>query len=128
MSPDRTRARTSTDAADRDPHCLFCKIVGGEVPAEVVATSAHAIAFRDLHPQAPTHVLVIPRRHGANAAETAAQAGTDALVALAAQVAEEEGLDHGYRLVFNTGPDSGQAVFHTHLHLLGGRTLSWPPG
>jgi histidine triad (HIT) family protein len=117
----------STDAA-RDPHCLFCKIVAGEVPAEVVATSGQAIAFRDLHPQAPTHVLVIPRRHGADAAETAAQGGVDALVTLAAQVAEAEGLDHGYRLVFNTGADSGQAVFHTHLHLLGGRSLSWPPG
>ena len=117
----------STDAA-RDPHCLFCKIVAGEVPAEVVATSGHAIAFRDLHPQAPTHVLVLPRRHGADAAETAAQGGVDALVTLAAQVAEAEGLDHGYRLVFNTGADSGQAVFHTHLHLLGGRSLSWPPG
>lgn len=119
---------TSTDAAVRDPHCLFCRIVAGEVPAEVVGTSDHAIAFRDLHPQAPTHVLVIPRRHAANAAGTAAQGGVDALVALAAQVAHEEGLEQGYRLVFNTGADAGQAVFHTHLHLLGGRNLTWPPG
>jgi histidine triad (HIT) family protein len=118
----------STDASTRDPHCLFCKIVAGTVPAEVVGTSTHAIAFRDLHPQAPTHVLVIPRRHAANASETAAQGGVDALVALAAQVAHEEGLDQGYRLVFNTGPDAGQAVYHTHLHLLGGRSLTWPPG
>jgi histidine triad (HIT) family protein len=127
MSPDQTSSKATADTA-RDPHCLFCKIVAGEVPAEVVKTSAHAIAFRDLHPQAPTHVLVIPREHTANAAETAAVGGVDALVGLAAEVAEEEGLEHGYRLVFNTGPDSGQAVFHTHLHLLGGRTLSWPPG
>jgi histidine triad (HIT) family protein len=124
MSPHQT----GPDATTRDPHCLFCKIVAAEVPAEVVATSADAIAFRDLHPQAPTHVLVIPRRHGANAAETASQAGVDALVSLADQVATQEGLEHGYRLVFNTGPDAGQAVFHTHLHLLGGRGLSWPPG
>lgn len=124
MSPHETGAAGAT----RDPHCLFCTIVAGEVPAQVVATSADAIAFRDLHPQAPTHVLVIPRRHGADAAETASQHGVDALVSLAAQVAEQEGLEHGYRLVFNTGPDAGQAVFHTHLHLLGGRSLSWPPG
>lgn len=119
---------TSKDAAARDPHCLFCKIVAGEIPAEVVGTSAHAVAFRDLHPQAPTHVLVIPRRHAANAAATAGHGGVDALVVLAAQVAHDEGLEQGYRLVFNTGADAGQAVFHTHLHLLGGRNLAWPPG
>ena len=112
----------------RDPHCLFCSIVAGEVPAAIVATSEAAIAFRDLNPQAPTHVLVIPRHHAATAAETAAAGGLDALVSLAAHVAAEEGLDQGYRMVFNTGPDAGQSVFHTHLHLLGGRYLSWPPG
>lgn len=111
-----------------DPHCLFCKIVAEEVPAEVVASNGSAIAFRDLNPQAPTHVLVIPRRHGANAAETARQGGADALISLAAEVAESEGLGQGYRLVFNTGADAGQTVFHTHIHLLGGRTMGWPPG
>ena len=111
-----------------DPHCLFCKIVAEKVPAEVVASNDKAIAFRDLNPQAPTHVLVIPRRHGANAAESAQHGLMDDLVAFAAEVAEEEGLTHGYRLVLNTGPDAGQAVFHTHLHLLGGRSLGWPPG
>jgi histidine triad (HIT) family protein len=121
-----TEARAEREA--RDPHCLFCKIVAGEVPAQVVGSNPQAIAFRDLHPQAPTHVLVIPRRHAANAAETAAHGGVDALVSLAAEVAQEEGLEHGYRLVFNTGGDAGQAVFHTHLHLLGGRGLGWPPG
>lgn len=119
---------SSENESTPDPHCLFCKIVAGDVPAEVVASNDTAIAFRDLNPQAPTHVLVIPRRHGANAAETAAQGGVDALVGLAHEVAAEEDLDHGYRLVFNTGADAGQAVFHTHLHLLGGRNLSWPPG
>lgn len=119
---------TSTEAAESDPHCLFCKIVAGVVPAEIVASSRHAVALRDLHPQAPTHVLVIPRRHAANAADSAALGGIDALVSLADQVAREEGLRHGYRLVFNTGGDAGQTVFHTHLHLLGGRGLSWPPG
>lgn len=111
-----------------DPHCLFCQIVAEKVPAEVVASNDKAIAFRDLNPQAPTHVLVIPRRHGANAAESAEHGVMDALVSLAAEVAEEEGLTHGYRLVLNTGPDAGQAVFHTHLHLVGGRNLGWPPG
>lgn len=111
-----------------DPHCLFCRIVSGEIPAEVVATNDHAIAFRDRNPQAPVHVLVIPRRHAANAAETAAQGGTDALITLADKVAQQEGLDQGYRLVFNTGRDGGQVVFHTHLHLLGGRNMGWPPG
>ncbi|MGA8045223.1 MAG: HIT domain-containing protein [Dermatophilaceae bacterium] len=124
MSP----GQSSAAGHARDPHCLFCSIVAGEVPAQVVATSEHAIAFRDLNPQAPTHVLVIPRSHAATAAETAADGGLDAVVSLAAQVAREEGLEQGYRMVFNTGPDAGQSVFHTHLHLLGGRHLAWPPG
>ena len=124
MSP----GQSSAAGHARDPHCLFCSIVAGEVPAQVVATSEHAIAFRDLNPQAPTHVLVIPRDHAATAAETAADGGLDAVVTLADQVAREEGLDQGYRMVFNTGPDAGQSVFHTHLHLLGGRHLAWPPG
>lgn len=119
---------SSENTTTPDPHCLFCKIVAGDVPAEVVASNDKAIAFRDLHPQAPTHVLVIPRRHGADAAETAAQGGVDALITLASEVAAEEGLDQGYRLVFNTGRDAGQVVFHTHLHMLGGRNMGWPPG
>ncbi|MDO5502069.1 MAG: HIT domain-containing protein [Actinomycetia bacterium] len=120
--------RKSTPATETDPHCLFCKIVAGDVAAEVVGSNSAALAFRDLNPQAPTHVLVIPRRHAANAAASAEHGDVDALVALAAQVAEEEGLGSGYRLIFNTGADAGQAVFHTHLHLIGGRQLSWPPG
>ena len=110
------------------PHCLFCRIVAGEVPAQIVASNDHAVAFVDRSPQAPTHILIIPRRHAANAAETAAQRGTDAIIALADQVARQEGLDHGYRLVTNTGADGGQVVFHTHYHLLGGRQMRWPPG
>lgn len=113
---------------NRDPHCLFCKIVAEEIPAAVVGSSATALAFRDLNPQAPTHILIIPKRHAANAAESADLGDVDGIVALAAEVAREEGLGNGYRLVFNTGADAGQAVFHTHLHLLGGRSLNWPPG
>src|SRR5690606_27303629 len=112
----------------KDPNCLFCKIVAGEVPAEIVASNDDAVAFQDRNPQAPTHVLVIPREHGANAAETAAQGRTDAIVALADAVAQREGLEQGYRLVVNTGAEAGQAVFHTHYHLIGGRHLGWPPG
>ena len=110
--------------------CLFCKIVAGEIPAEVVHESATTVAFRDISPQAPTHVLVVPRTHVANAAELAAQdpATVADLVAAAAAVAEAEGHGTDYRLVFNTGAQAGQTVFHAHLHVLGGRSMTWPPG
>lgn len=110
--------------------CIFCRIVAGEVPATVVHETATTFAFRDLSPQAPTHVLVVPRTHVANAAELAdVEPGTMAdLVAAAAEVAQAEGVGAGYRLVFNTGADAGQTVFHAHLHLIGGRSLTWPPG
>lgn len=114
--------------ADQD--CLFCKIVSGEVPATIVHESPTTVAFRDLQPQAPTHVLVIPRSHYPDAAalaqgepETAAH-----LFDAAREIAAQEGLDNGYRLVLNTGPDAHQTVFHAHLHVLGGRAMGWPPG
>jgi histidine triad (HIT) family protein len=109
--------------------CLFCKIVAGEIPAEVVHVTESAVAFRDIDAQAPTHVLVVPRDHYANAAELAAgdPHATAELVRVAAAVATAEGHDD-YRLVFNTGPGVGQTVFHTHLHLLAGRSMTWPPG
>jgi len=109
--------------------CLFCKIVSGDIPADVVHSTGLAVAFRDINPQAPTHVLVIPRSHHANAAElSAAEPETVAhLVDVAAHVAAEDGVED-YRLVFNTGAGVGQTVFHTHLHLLGGRSMTWPPG
>lgn len=113
------------------PDCLFCGIASGEIPAKTVRESSRAIAFRDINPQAPTHVLVIPRDHYANLAEIAA-AGDGLLedvASLAAQVATDEGVaEGGYRVVFNTGPDAGQTVHHVHAHLLGGRPLEWPPG
>ncbi|MDP9822425.1 histidine triad nucleotide-binding protein [Nocardioides massiliensis] len=110
--------------------CLFCKIVAEEIPADVVAADEHTVAFRDISPQAPTHVLVIPREHHVDAASLASSTdgGVDALVRTAKRVAEAEGLGNGYRLVFNTGQDGGQTVFHVHLHLLGGRPMAWPPG
>lgn len=109
--------------------CLFCRIVAGEVPADVVARTDHAVAFRDVDPQAPVHVLVVPRQHVADAAELAEQAPATVaeLVAIAHGVAAEAGHD-SYRLVFNTGAGAGQTVFHAHLHLLAGRSLTWPPG
>lgn len=109
--------------------CIFCRIVGGTIPATLVASSEHAIAFRDLHPQAPSHLLVIPRRHVASLAEATDAAELGALLLLAAEVARSEGLaDTGYRVVANTGNDGGQTVHHLHLHVLGGRAMHWPPG
>ncbi len=109
--------------------CLMCRIVAGEITPDIVARTDTSIAFRDINPQAPTHVLVIPNRHVANAAELAADAAElQDVLALAASVAEQEGLSDGYRLVFNTGATAGQSVFHAHLHVLGGRAMAWPPG
>lgn len=110
--------------------CLFCRIVAGEVPATVVHEGPRTLAFRDVNPQAPTHVLVIPKDHHANAAELAAAdpAYVGEVLAAAAEVARQEGLAGGYRLVTNTGGDAGQSVDHLHVHLLGGRSLGWPPG
>lgn len=109
--------------------CLFCKIVSGAIPGDIVLTTDEVVAFRDIDPVAPTHVLVVPREHTANAAETVASdpALVGALVAAAADIASREGLDD-YRLVLNTGEGAGQSVFHTHLHVLGGRSMTWPPG
>ena len=110
--------------------CLFCKIVAGEIPADVVHETKTTLAFRDIAPQAPTHVLVIPRSHQPDAAALTAnepEVMVDLLNAAAA-VAEQEGLGEGYRLVFNTGALAGQLVFHVHVHVLGGRRMNWPPG
>jgi histidine triad (HIT) family protein len=109
--------------------CIFCRIVAGQLPADVVRTGERVLAFRDLNPKAPTHVLVIPREHFATVEELAA-ADPDALaelVLLGAGIAGEAE-QGGYRLVFNTGPRSGQTVFHVHGHVLAGRDLTWPPG
>ncbi len=113
-----------------DPDCLFCKIVAGEIPSDVVHETETTFAFRDLEPQAPTHVLVVPRAHHPNAGTLAAAepgVAVDLLTAVAA-VANQEGLGEGYRLVFNTGARAHQTVFHAHAHVLGGRDMGWPPG
>lgn len=109
--------------------CIFCRIVTGEIPGEIVHTTERTVAFRDLNPQAPLHVLVVPKAHFRDAASLAAgdPAASAELVTTAAAVATAEGYDD-YRLVLNTGADAGQTVFHTHLHLLAGRAMTWPPG
>jgi histidine triad (HIT) family protein len=111
--------------------CLFCRIAAGEIPCDRVYEDEEILAFRDINPQAPTHILVIPRRHVSSLDELrdgdAALAGR--LVVAATRLAREEGLaGSGYRLVTNCGAGAGQTVFHLHLHLLGGRTFRWPPG
>lgn len=109
--------------------CLFCRIVRGEIPAKIVARNDHCVAFRDINPQAPTHVVIIPREHIPSLNEARDAAALGHLSLLAAEVARAEGLsERGYRTVVNTNSDAGQTVFHVHLHLLGGRKMGWPPG
>jgi histidine triad (HIT) family protein len=113
----------------QDPNCVFCRIASGEIPAARIYEDELCIAFRDLTPQAPTHVLVIPREHVESLADTTAWPLGGALLAACASVARAEGLvEHGYRVVTNVGRDGGQSVFHLHFHVLGGRAMGWPPG
>src|SRR5262249_43886720 len=110
--------------------CLFCKIIAGKIPAKKVYEDDRAFAFEDINPQAPTHVLIIPKKHIVDIKEAG---GADAetigyLNLVAAKIARERDIESGYRTVFNVGPGAGQSVFHLHLHLLGGRKLTWPPG
>lgn len=110
--------------------CLFCRIVAGDLPATIVHETDRVLAFRDISPQAPVHVVVIPKAHHADVSALAAadQDLAGELLAAAADVARLERLEHGFRMVLNTGADGGQTVFHVHVHLLGGRTFTWPPG
>jgi histidine triad (HIT) family protein len=112
-----------------DSNCIFCKIIEGEIPADIVLRNENVVAFNDLNPQAPTHVLLIPTLHTENAVGIARNSAimTADLFLAADQIAKERGLN-GYRTVFNTGEAAGQSVFHAHLHLLGGRAMTWPPG
>jgi histidine triad (HIT) family protein len=109
--------------------CLFCRIVRKEISAKLVYEGEDCIAFRDINPQAPTHVLVIPRAHIVSLNDTSDAAAVGRLALVAAEIAKSEGIaDSGYRVVFNTNRDGGQSVFHLHAHLLGGRAMAWPPG
>jgi histidine triad (HIT) family protein len=124
VSPDESAPR-------RDPSCLFCRIVAGEIPSTRVAEDALAIAIRDIAPRAPTHILVMPREHIASAADlTEADAAlVGRIFAMAADIARSEGIaEGGYRIVTNVGTWGGQTVDHLHFHLMGGRPFAWPPG
>lgn len=110
--------------------CLFCRMIAGKVPAKKVYEDEKVLAFEDINPQAPTHVLIVPKRHIRGLKE--AEAGDAEIVGysqlVAAKIARERGIEDGYRTVYNVGPNSGQSVFHLHLHLIGGRAMRWPPG
>ncbi len=109
--------------------CLFCRIASGEIPASIVAEDEHCLAFRDIGPQAPTHVLVIPRQHLTSLNEADDPMLLGRLLLMARRVAAELGVEaSGYRCVINTNADGGQTVFHLHCHVLGGRAMGWPPG
>lgn len=109
--------------------CLFCGIVQGEVPAKLVYEDSNCVAFRDINPQAPVHVLIVPRAHIESLSQTADSAGVGWLLVTAADIAKREGVAvQGYRTVINTGRSAGQTVNHLHVHLLGGRPMEWPPG
>jgi histidine triad (HIT) family protein len=110
--------------------CLFCRIVAGEIPAKKVYEDEHTYAFEDVNPQAPTHVLVVPKKHirGLKEATTEDAEIIGACQLTAAHLARQRGIENGYRTVLNVGPGAGQSVFHLHVHLIGGRNLSWPPG
>lgn len=109
--------------------CVFCKVANGEIPAQIVRRGDGIVAFRDLHPQAPTHLLVIPTHHVRSLDDAKDDALLGRLLGFARDLARDEGLAaKGYRVVVNTNPDGGQTVFHVHLHVLGGRPMTWPPG
>ena len=113
-----------------DPNCLFCRIIRGDIPSKKVYEDEHVFAFEDINPQAPTHVLIIPKTHFPGLKE--AEPGDAEIIGqchlAAARIARQRDIEQGYRTVLNVGPGAGQSVFHLHVHLLGGRSLSWPPG
>ncbi len=113
-----------------DSDCLFCRIVAGDIPSTQVLNNDHVLAFRDIAPQAPVHIVVIPKAHFANIVELGAGDATQAgeLMAAISTIATQEDLADGFRVVFNTGSDGGQTVEHVHAHVLAGRSLTWPPG
>ncbi len=119
-----------TDHAPSASDCLFCKIVAREIPADIIHETATTLAFRDIEPQAPTHVLVIPKEHRPDvvALGVSSPQGVVELFEAVGVVASQEGLEAGYRGVFNTGALAQQTVFHAHVHVLGGRAMTWPPG
>jgi histidine triad (HIT) family protein len=126
----RPAVETEQMMKDASNDCLFCRIIRGEAPARKVHEDSDVFAFEDINPQAPTHVLIVPKRHFAGLKE--AQEADAEIIGrchlVAAQIARQRDIEKGYRTVLNVGPGSGQSVFHLHVHLLGGRRLAWPPG
>ncbi len=120
----------STDHAAAASDCLFCRIIARQIPADIIHETSSTLAFRDIKPQAPIHVLVIPKEHQPNvvALGVSSPRGVAELFEAVGAVARQEGLEAGYRSVFNTGALAQQEVFHAHVHVLGGRALTWPPG
>ncbi|HVO64032.1 MAG TPA: histidine triad nucleotide-binding protein [Terriglobales bacterium] len=116
--------------SDYEPGCLFCRVIRGEAPSKKVYEDDRTFAFQDISPQAPTHILVIPKRHirGLNEARPEDSADVGYCHVVAAKLARERGIENGYRTVLNVGRGAGQSVFHLHVHLIGGRRLGWPPG
>lgn len=111
------------------PDCLFCKFVNAQLPINLIGQNSGAIAFNDINPKAPTHILVIPKIHVQNLAELSAHSPElQSVMLLIDEVAKSQKLVNGYRVVFNTGAAAGQSVFHAHAHVLGGRSMQWPPG
>jgi histidine triad (HIT) family protein len=128
MSPDNASARATDKPASDD--CLFCKIIARQIPADIIYETATTLAFRDIDPKAPTHVLVIPKEHQPDVVALGASSpqGVLDLFDAVGAIARQESLQEGYRSVFNTGAHAQQSVFHAHVHVLGGRTMTWPPG
>lgn len=128
MGSTEAQGRPRTDGVERE--CLFCRIARREVPADIVYEDDEALAFRDINPQAPVHVLIIPKRHMGSMAEIAEddEVLMGRLLVTAARLASRLGAGDGFRVVGNCGEKAGQSVFHIHLHLLGGRRFGWPPG
>ncbi len=115
---------------DPTSNCLFCRIIAGEIPAKKIYEDPYVFAFEDIAPKAPTHVLVVPKKHfaGLNEAQTEDAEVIGRCHLAAAEIARQRDIEQGYRTIVNVGPGAGQSVFHLHVHLLGGRGLSWPPG
>lgn len=126
--PERLSLLTKEWKLAKDPNCIFCKIVAGEIPAKLVKESERFVAFNDINAQAPKHLLLIPKEHYANITEIRDSNLLGELFLAAGDLAKEQGLHDGFRLVVNTGADGGQTVFHLHIHILGGRAMNWPPG
>jgi histidine triad (HIT) family protein len=125
---ERTATTIVEDPVANDPNCIFCKIVDKQIPAKPLKEHKDYLVIRDINPQAPTHVLIVPRQHVRNIAEFTDATALGQLFQAAKDVVAEEKLTNGFRIVVNTGDDGGQTVDHLHIHVLGGRALGWPPG